>query len=150
MTGSSDADDLQALAGGDRDAFTALFRRHHTFVYNVAFRRTACWAAAEDVTGVVFLELWRQRDRVEPLGGSLRPWLAGVAVNQARHVWRSRSRLEGAVGRLALVHGDDACGRVPDPADDLAARIDDERAMAALLDRVDWRQRIVTIEGGMH
>ena len=54
------------------------------------------------------------------------------------------------MGRLALVHGDDASGRVPDPADDLAARIDDERAMAALLDRVDWRQRIVTIEGGMH
>jgi RNA polymerase sigma factor (sigma-70 family) len=138
VTGTSDTDDVQALAGGDRDAFAALFRRHHTFVYNVAFRRTASWAAAEDVTGVVFLELWRQRDRVESLGGSLRPWLAGVAANEARHVWRSRSRLAGAVGRLALVHGSDvAAGREPDPADDLAARIDDERAMAALLDTLD-------------
>jgi RNA polymerase sigma-70 factor (ECF subfamily) len=138
VTGTSDTDDVQALAGGDRDAFAALFRRHHTFVYNLAFRRTASWAAAEDVTGVVFLELWRQRDRVESLGGSLRPWLAGVAANEARHVWRSRSRLAGAVGRLALVHGSDvAAGREPDPADDLAARIDDERAMAALLDTLD-------------
>jgi RNA polymerase sigma factor (sigma-70 family) len=137
VTGSSDADDLRALAGGDREAFAALFRRHHNFVYNVAFRRTASWAVAEDVTGVVFLELWRQRHRVEPLGGSLRPWLAAVAANQARHVWRSRSRQAGAVDRLALVHGGDGpAGREPDPADDLAARIDDERAMARLLERL--------------
>jgi RNA polymerase sigma-70 factor (ECF subfamily) len=135
MTGESDDDDLRALAGGDPDAFAALFRRHQTFVYNVAFRRTASWSAAEDVTGAVFLELWRQRERVEPLGGSIRPWLAGVAANQARHVWRSRSRRAAALGRLA---GVDASGRhEPDPADDLAGRIDDERAMAALLGRLD-------------
>jgi RNA polymerase sigma factor (sigma-70 family) len=138
VTGSSDADDLRALAGGDREAFAALFRRHHTYVYNVAFRRTASWAAAEDVAGVVFLELWRQRHRVEPLGGSLRPWLAGVATNQARHVWRSRSRLAGALDRLAVLHGvDGAAGREPDLADALAARVDDERAMARLLTRLD-------------
>lgn len=135
MTGQSDEDDLRALAGGDADAFAALFRRHQNFVYNVAFRRTASWSAAEDVTGVVFLELWRQRGRVEPLGGSIRPWLAGVAANQARRVWRSRSRQADAVGRLAGVA---AAGRhEPDPADDLAGRIDDERAMAALLRRLD-------------
>ena len=135
MTGESDDDDLRALSGGDPDAFAILFRRHQTFVYNVAFRRTASWSAAEDVTGVVFLELWRQRARVEPLGGSIRPWLAGVAANQARHVWRSRSRRADALGRLA---GVGATGhQEPDPADDLASRIDDERAMAALLDRLD-------------
>lgn len=135
MTGRSDEDDLRALAGGDPDAFAALFRRHQTFVYNVAFRRTASWSAAEDVTGVVFLELWRQRGQVEPLGGSIRPWLAGVAANQARHVWRSRSRRADALGRLA---GVGIAGRhEPDPADDLAGRIDDERAMAALLRRLD-------------
>jgi RNA polymerase sigma-70 factor (ECF subfamily) len=135
MKGGSDDDDLRALAGGDPDAFAALFRRHQTFVYNVAFRRTASWSAAEDVTGVVFLELWRQRGRVEPLGGSIRPWLAGVAANQARHVWRARSRRADALGRVA---GVGAVGRhEPDPADDLADRIDDERAMAALLGRLD-------------
>ena len=136
MRGESDDDLLRALAGGGRDAFAALFRRHQTFVYNVAFRRTASWAAAEDVTGVVFLELWRQRERVQPLGGSIRPWLAGVAANQARHVWRSRSRRADALGRLAWVGGA-AGGHEADPADDVAARIDDERAMAALLDRLD-------------
>jgi RNA polymerase sigma-70 factor (ECF subfamily) len=135
MTGDSDDADLRALAGGDPDAFTALFRRHQTFVYNVAFRRTASWSTAEDVTGVVFLELWRQRERVEPLGGSIRPWLAGVAANQARHAWRSRSRRADALDRLA---GVGAAGRhEPDPADDLAGRIDDERAMATLLRRLD-------------
>ena len=137
MRGESDDDLLRALAGGGRDAFAALFRRHQTFVYNVAFRRTASWAAAEDVTGVVFLELWRQRERVQPLGGSIRPWLAGVAANQARHVWRSRSRRSDALGRLAWVGGGAAGGHEADPADDVAVRIDDERAMAALLDRLD-------------
>jgi len=137
MTGESDDDLLRALAGGGRDAFAALFRRHHTFVYNVAFRRTASWAAAEDVTGIVFLELWRQRERVQPLGGSIRPWLAGVAANQARHVWRARSRRAAALGRLAWGGDDAASGHEADPADNVAARIDDERAMATLLNRLD-------------
>jgi len=137
MTGESDDELLRALAGGGLDAFAALFRRHQRFVYNVAFRRTASWSTAEDVTGVVFLELWRQRERVEPLNGSIRPWLAGVAANQARRVWRRRSRRADALGRLAWAGDGAARSHEADPADEVAARIDDERAMAALLDRLD-------------
>ncbi len=33
---------------------------------------------------VTFLEAWRTRDRVAADGGSLQPWLLGIATNLAR------------------------------------------------------------------
>ncbi|HEX6421021.1 MAG TPA: sigma-70 family RNA polymerase sigma factor [Acidimicrobiales bacterium] len=138
---ASDADELTALAAGDHGAFTRLFARHGSFVYNVAFRRTASWSVAEDITGTVFLELWRQRGRVEPLGGSLRPWLAGVAVNQARQWGRHGGRQARALDRLAQLGPGGVAGRAggpggpdgPDPGEVVPRRIDDEARMAALL-----------------
>jgi RNA polymerase sigma-70 factor (ECF subfamily) len=98
---SDDDVDMRALATGDRGAFSALFARHSDFVYNVAFRRTADWSAAEDITGLVFLELWRQRTAVVPKGGSIRPWLVSVASNQVKRRWRSASRQAKAYARAA-------------------------------------------------
>ena len=135
---ATDDDDLSLLASGDADAFTALFRRHNTFVYNLAFRRTASWSAAEDITERVFLELWRQRAHLETSGGSLAPWLAGVARNLARHWWRAGTRQAGAVRRLALVCDVGGPSRsCPDDADDVASRVDDERRMAVVLGYID-------------
>ncbi len=55
---------LRAL-GANRDrTFEVLFERYSDAVYNVAFRRTASWSAAEDIAASTFLELWRQRRRV--------------------------------------------------------------------------------------
>ena len=111
---------------GDAPAFGLLFERHAHAVYNHCFRGTADWAQAEDLTSVVFLEAWRRRADVRLQNASALPWLLGVATNVLRNTWRSRRRRDGALGRLRI---DDE----PPFADDVDARIDDQRAMRSVL-----------------
>lgn len=85
---------------GDPDAFRELFNEHVRSVYNHAFRLTYDWSAAEDVVSLTFLEAWRLRDRVGADGGSLRPWLLGIATNVARNIRRASRRYDGALARL--------------------------------------------------
>lgn len=68
---------------GDGGAFAALFRRHRDRVFFFALRGMQSQHEAEDVTAIVFLELWRLRDRVRLVDGSIRPWPL-VTANTSR------------------------------------------------------------------
>jgi RNA polymerase sigma factor (sigma-70 family) len=103
----------------------SLFGRHAGAVYNHAFRLTWSWSTAEDVVALTFLEAWRLRHKVEPEGGSLLPWLLGIATNVARNTTRAAHRYQAALTRL---HADRA---TPDFAQDVVDRVDDTRAVAA-------------------
>ncbi|MFI6984035.1 RNA polymerase sigma factor [Embleya sp. NPDC050154] len=109
---------------GDPYAFEELFAEHAKSVYNHAFRTTGDWSAAEDVVALTFLEAWRLRVRVDAEGGSLRPWLLGIAVNVVRNVRRTGRRHEAALARMPHDQS------VPDFADDLVGRIDDTETIA--------------------
>ena len=52
------------LAEADDAALTELYRRHCDAVYNFAFRRTASWAAAEDVVQATFTAVWRRNAKL--------------------------------------------------------------------------------------
>lgn len=123
MTDPSDLDLWRRAGQGDAESFGVLFDRHARTVYNFCFRRTADWALAEDLTSTVFLEAWRRRTEVRPEHDSLRPWLLGVATNVIRNSARSQRRREAAEPRAAMP------SETTDPADDAAARIDDESLM---------------------
>ena len=118
------------VRAGDPDAFGVLFDECARAVYNLAFRLTGNWSAAEEAVSLTFLEAWRLRGKVEQDGGSLRPWLLGIAVNVTRNLSRAARRHQAALSRLAPPPP------VPDFADELAAQIDDaaqlRRVMAAL------------------
>jgi len=114
------------IRAGDPDAFGDLFDEHATAVYNHVFRLTGNWSSAEDVMALTFLEAWRLRDRVLVDGGSLRPWLLGIATNSARNAQRARRRYEAALSRLPPPDV------VPDFAQALADRIDDAQSVAAV------------------
>lgn len=107
------------LRAGDPDAFGALFDSHSRAVYNLGFRLTGDWHAAEEVVSLTFLEAWRLRDRIDPGGESLRPWLLGIAVNTSRNMARAARRHQAAMARLAPPPS------VPDFAEELAGRLDD-------------------------
>jgi RNA polymerase sigma factor (sigma-70 family) len=77
---------------GQGDAFAQLFRRHRDRVFYYALRTMRSQTEAEDVTAMVFLELWRLRARARLVDGSLRPWLLVTANNVARNQTRSRIR----------------------------------------------------------
>lgn len=111
---------------GDPDAFAVLFDECARAVYNLAFRMTGNWSAAEEVVSMTFLEAWRLRGTVGPAGGSLRPWLLGIAVNVARNAARASRRHQAALRRLPPV------SVIPDFADDLAGRIDDAAQLRAV------------------
>jgi RNA polymerase sigma-70 factor (ECF subfamily) len=125
-----DPDDRElwsAAVTGSGWAFGVLFDRHAKAVYNHCFRLTASWAAAEDAVQNTFLVAWRKRGDVPIEQGSLRPWLLGVATNVVRHERRSLAR------RLRLFHRVPPAETVPDHADDVAGRIDDQQRMGEIL-----------------
>jgi RNA polymerase sigma-70 factor (ECF subfamily) len=116
---------------GDHDAFGEIFDRHSRSIYNFCFRRTADWAAAEDLVSTVFLEAWRKRSSVKiAADGSLLPWLYGVAMNLLRNQRRAQRRLVGAMQRLT--------GEAQKmDVSDVAAHVEAARHMRAVLSSVE-------------
>ncbi|MEW2515543.1 sigma-70 family RNA polymerase sigma factor [Streptomyces sp. NPDC046870] len=116
------------LRAGEPAAFAELFDSYARGVYNHAFRLTADWSTAEDVMATTFMEAWRLRHRIDSEGGSLRPWLLGIATNTARNQYRSnRSYRRAALATAA------AELNVPDHAEEVTAQIDDQRELAVAL-----------------
>src|SRR5262245_51369361 len=77
-----EADDAQLVtrtAEGDRDAFAALFERHHHSVYRFCVQMTGSRDAAEDLTQEVFMALARSAAGYDPGRGSLPTYLYGIA-----------------------------------------------------------------------
>lgn len=114
-------------AAGSGPAFGVLFDRHAKAVYNHCFRLTASWAAAEDHLQNTFLLAWRKRDRLRLEHDSALPWLLAVATNVVRSERRTFTR------RLRLFRKVPVETSVPDHADHVAERVDDQRRMTRLL-----------------
>jgi RNA polymerase sigma-70 factor (ECF subfamily) len=117
------------LRDGDREALGLLFDRYADDVHAFAFRRTASWAAAEDVVQTTFLSTWRRFERNPPgplTAPSARGWLLVVAANECRTLHRTARRLRGLVERLPSPTDQ------PDHAAAVAKRLDDERQMSAV------------------
>lgn len=112
---------------GDAEAFTTLFERHGTTIYNYCFRRIGDWAAAEDLLSIVFLEAWRRRQKQLPPGKVL-PWLYGIATNVVRNRRRAERRYRAALARVPAPEGE------PTFDAEAAARVDDERRMRHALE----------------
>ena len=143
----SDLDLWSALRAADPEALTALFDRHASAVHTFAFRRTASWSSAEDVTQATFLTTWRRaaaRDLPVLDHPTAVPWLLGVADHESRSLYRSALRRRRLQQRLDTVRdtGTDAS----DHAGDVAGRLDDERRMARVREAVrvlPTHQRVV-------
>ncbi|PTM41024.1 sigma-70 family RNA polymerase sigma factor [Bosea sp. 124] len=89
MHTESDEELVKRIAGGDRLAMKVLFSRHQTRVYRFALRLTRDETMAEDVTGDVFMDLWRQADRFEGRS-SVTTWLLTIARNKSYSALRKR------------------------------------------------------------
>ncbi|MEV0596914.1 RNA polymerase sigma factor [Nonomuraea cavernae] len=114
------------IRDGDADAFGQLYDEFARTVYNHAFRLTGDWSTAEDVMSLTFLEAWRLRGRIDADGGSLRPWLLGIATNVARNTRRASRRYDNALARMPRND------QVADFAEEVAGRLDDAERVAAL------------------
>lgn len=85
---------------GDAEAFGEIYARHAQAVYDYCLWRTADPQTSEDAVATVFLEAWRQRDRLNPKTDSAAALLLGIANNVVRGHWRTSRRHRQALTRL--------------------------------------------------
>ena len=119
------------LADADDAALTELYRRHCDAVYNFAFRRTASWAAAEDLVQRPFTAVWRRARTAQRWtrcwSETARAVLLVMAGQECANVARSARRQRLLHGRIEA----DSGGAVsPDHAGSTAERVDDELQMS--------------------
>lgn len=90
---------------GDGDAFVAIFDQHRDRTYRHALRLTENIHDAEDVVAGAFLELWRRRQSVRLVEGSVLPWLLVTGTNLSRNMTRSLRRYRSLVALLPRSEG---------------------------------------------
>ncbi len=121
------ADSPQAPAGSESRTFGRLYEMYCHAVYNHCFRRTGSWTVAEDLVAAAFLEAWRHRRAAPADPAAALPWLLAITNNVLRNKRRAERRYAAALARLPRPE------TVADPAGTVAAKVDAERQMAALL-----------------
>lgn len=87
---------LVAVGGGDRQAFTGLYRQLAPVVHGLVRRVVRDPAQAEEVTQEVFVEVWRLAPRYDPDRGTARSWVMTIAhrraVDRVRSAEAARNR----------------------------------------------------------
>nr|WP_307865763.1 RNA polymerase sigma factor [Streptomyces smyrnaeus] len=136
----SDNEVRHRVREGNRAAFAQLYEEFARAVYNHALRLTGDWSSAEEIMSETFLTAWRTRARVREDGGSLLPWLLGIATHKADNARRARRRRQLFLARQPRPRAEE------DFAPRTAARIDDARrlrAVQAALGRLRRQEREV-------
>src|SRR3954462_10089952 len=82
-TSLADEDLMGLVQRGDATAFEAIYDRHGSAAFSLAYRIAGNRAAAEDIVQEAFLSVWRSSVRYKPERGNLRSWLLSVVHNRA-------------------------------------------------------------------
>lgn len=138
---------LERTAGGDTDAFAALYRRYERPVFSVLVRMAAGRRAlAEEWLQEAFTRVWLGARTHDPARGEVRPWIYKIALNTARsELARKRNRTPHlSLDETGLDLPDETGGETR-----VAARLDgDRRARAvalALQDLPDFMREVVVL-----
>jgi len=129
MAQASDRALLEQVAGGDKDAFTVLYRRFERPVFGMLLRLAGGRrAVAEDWLQEAFTRVWLGAATHDPLRGEVRPWVYKIALNTARsEMGRKRYRAPHvSLDEAGLEVPDGRAGEGP-----VAARLDEERRASA-------------------
>jgi RNA polymerase sigma-70 factor (ECF subfamily) len=126
----ADEDLMQLVRRGDAQAFEAVYDRHATAAFSLAYRMTGTRNAAEDVVQEAFLSLWRSGARYDRTRGSVRTWVLGIVHNRAIDALR---RLTVHDRKRASDEGLEDRVEAPERTDVEAARRDEARELRAAL-----------------
>ncbi|MGN7948924.1 RNA polymerase sigma factor [Microbacterium sp. 22215] len=116
--GPSDGELLYRLSRGDEPAYRMLHDRHQMPVFRLSLVLMHTSWDAEEVAATAFFELWRRRDKVRIVDGSVLPWLLATTSFAAKNSLRSRRRYQ------RLLHRIPHDGDVADHADEVARAMD--------------------------
>ena len=138
---AADAALIARVAGGDRDAFEALYRRYAapimSFLHHLSFDR----GLAEDATQDVFLKVWRSASGFRPEAGRFSTWLFQIARNHA-YGELPRWRRSKATGEGPATEARPAADSAPDR--DLR-RAETARAIEDALDGLSDKLRVAFV-----
>lgn len=119
-------DELERVRMRDREALGRFFDRYFDQVFGLALRLLGDRTAAEDVTQEVFFKVHRAAHTIDPARDP-GPWLATIAANACRDVWRS--------GAYRLARRSASLDDDPQLADTLGTRADDPERGAIVRER---------------
>ena len=114
-----DAQLLNRLAAGDRDAISELYDRHAARVYSLAHHMLRNGSDAEDVVQEVFSQAWRTAPSYRAERGSVIAWL--LVMTRTRSIDRIRAR-RGSEATLDAAGYQTIASDAPPTADALIAR----------------------------
>lgn len=118
MAEQTDGELLFRLSRGDESAYRELFRRHERRAYRVALLMMQSTWDAEEVVASAFLELWRKRDSVRVVDGSVLPWLFTAVSLMAKNHQRGTRRYRRLLAKLPHESTE------PDHSDEVARTVD--------------------------
>jgi len=79
----ADEELMQLVRRGQAAAFEAVYERHASAAFSLAYRIVGTRNGAEDVSQEAFLNLWRSAARYERARGSVRTWILGIVHHRA-------------------------------------------------------------------
>jgi len=126
----ADEDLMQLVRRGEADAFQAVYERHSSAAFSLAYRMCGTRAAAEDVVQEAFLSLWRSGARYDRARGSVRTWTLGIVHNRAIDSLR-RSVVHDR--RRASDDGIEERFEAPERTETEVARLDEAQEIRAAL-----------------
>lgn len=115
--GRSDEDLMLAYAGGDADAFDALFGRYRIRLYRLLVRLCGDESLAEDLLQKTFLRVHEARRRYRPTG-PFNSWIVSIAYN----LWKDE--IARSHRRHEILLGADRVASEPATAEDDVGRVD--------------------------
>ena len=145
-----DAELMQRVRQGDREAFRELVERHQRGVIQTIYRSIGDSWEAEDLAQRVFVQVWRSAKRYEPTA-KFTTWLFTIVHNFILNEYRRRAR-RGAESLDAMTQSEDgnevgaqfADAQSPDPAQAVAERELQER-IATVIRQLPDNQRTAVV-----
>ncbi|WP_309642966.1 sigma-70 family RNA polymerase sigma factor [Phenylobacterium sp.] len=133
-----DAEDIVAVARGDKPRFEALFARFAPKVKTYLLRLGVAPAAAEELAQETMLNVWRRAHQFDPNLGTGAAWIFTIARNQRIDALRRERHPEALRGQWTIAVTD-----APTPEDLFLIREQARRLETALADLSPAQMEVV-------
>ena len=122
-----EAEWMEALCQGDRQAYQAIVTRHCQAISHYAYRMLGNRGDAEDITQETFLRLWLKANQWQASKAKLTTWLHRIAHNLCVDFIRKHSRVQALEDTAELEQDEQAVWQGDEPESPAESQRDDEK-----------------------